>query len=42
MWDTDNYKGMSDEMYGQFYPEDLGTILQIMHYESESNKRKKH
>jgi len=37
MWDYDNYPlGKDDEMYGQFYPEDLAAITQIMYFEGES------
>ena len=42
MWDVDNYPdGQHDEMYGQFYPEDIAAITQLMHYENEAQKRKK-
>ena len=40
MWDTDNYKGTSDEMYGQFYPEDLAGIIQINHFEAQHQAAK--
>jgi hypothetical protein len=39
MWDYENYPlGKDDEMYGQFYPEDFYTILQINHFESQKKK----
>ena len=39
MWDYENYPlGKDDEMYGQFYPEDFYTILQISHMESLRKK----
>jgi hypothetical protein len=40
MWDYENYPlGKDDEMYGQFYPEDFYTMLQINHFESKSKKK---
>ena len=41
MWDYKNYPdGQKDEMYGTFYPEDLASITQIMHFEAEHQQAK--
>lgn len=41
MWDFEHYpNGKDDEMYGQFYPEDFNTILQISYLESKKKDPK--
>ena len=40
MWDYDNYPlGKDDEMYGQFYPEDIAAIQNIQYFESQKQDK---
>ena len=40
-WDYDNYPlGKDDEMYGQFYPEDIAAIQNIQYFESQHKEPK--
>ena len=38
-WDYPNYSGENSDMIGFFYPEDIGTIKDIMNMESKKAKR---
>ena len=40
MWDHENYMDENKDMYGYFYPEDLGCILQIAYLQGQRKDRK--